>query len=110
MTAEDYKNLVGKQNNKCAIKGCKNKKPKFQNRRRHLYVDHCHSTGKIRGLLCSKHNTALGYVNDSPKELQGLIEYLLAAGVIDDRKNIHKDTKRTQRRNQATAKRTGDRL
>lgn len=41
-----------------------------------LSIDHDHVTGKVRGLLCSKHNTALGMVNDSIEELEGLIAYL----------------------------------
>lgn len=41
-----------------------------------LCIDHCHSTGKVRGLLCSKCNTALGYFDDSSDKMKRAIEYL----------------------------------
>lgn len=43
---------------------------------KHFAVDHCHSTGKIRGLLCGPCNLALGYVRDSPQVLRWLVNYL----------------------------------
>ena len=41
-----------------------------------LAVDHCHKTGKIRGLLCMRCNTALGMFKDDPSLLLRAIEYL----------------------------------
>jgi hypothetical protein len=41
-----------------------------------LAVDHCHTTGKIRGLLCSKCNPALGAFNDNIEILNSAIKYL----------------------------------
>jgi len=41
-----------------------------------LAVDHCHTTGAIRGLLCSHCNTALGKFRDDPARLQSAINYL----------------------------------
>jgi hypothetical protein len=40
------------------------------------HVDHCHRSGKIRGVLCANCNVALGQVNDSIKHLKQLIRYL----------------------------------
>lgn len=40
------------------------------------HVDHCHATGKVRGLLCRACNTALGLVKDNPKVLRQLASYL----------------------------------
>lgn len=41
-----------------------------------LAVDHCHTTGKIRDLLCRYCNLALGYTKDNPQILQGLYNYI----------------------------------
>jgi hypothetical protein len=41
-----------------------------------LAVDHCHTTGKVRGLLCSTCNTALGSFQDNPAYLKAAIHYL----------------------------------
>jgi hypothetical protein len=43
---------------------------------RRLAVDHCHATGRIRGLLCHACNCALGRTNDDPEILRGLANYL----------------------------------
>jgi hypothetical protein len=47
-----------------------------QTDRRELCVDHCHSTGKVRGLLCDPCNKALGLFKDSPELLNSAIKYL----------------------------------
>jgi hypothetical protein len=39
-------------------------------------VDHCHATGKIRGILCRKCNLALGHADDNPQTLRALADYL----------------------------------
>jgi hypothetical protein len=39
-------------------------------------IDHCHSTNKVRGVLCNNCNTALGLVGDNIQTLQKMIEYL----------------------------------
>jgi hypothetical protein len=43
-------------------------------------VDHCHVTGKVRGLLCYKCNTLLGHADDSPEILESAIRYLKEHG------------------------------
>ena len=43
----------------------------------HIHVDHCHSTGKVRGILCTHCNRALGAVKDNPGTLKNLQLYLL---------------------------------
>lgn len=45
-------------------------------RTRLLAVDHCHSTGKVRGLLCHACNKALGAFRDSPESLRAAAEYI----------------------------------
>jgi hypothetical protein len=41
-----------------------------------LHVDHCHSTGKVRGLLCRNCNVILGLAHEDPNLLRGLADYL----------------------------------
>ncbi len=39
-------------------------------------IDHCHTTGKVRGILCPTCNTGLGMFKDSPKNLSRASSYL----------------------------------
>lgn len=55
---------------------CKICKTHENNLNRGLFVDHCHETGKIRGLLCQSCNTMLGNAKDSILVLQAGIDYL----------------------------------
>ena len=41
-----------------------------------LHVDHCHTSGKVRGLLCSTCNTGLGMFKDNQEILKNAVEYL----------------------------------
>jgi len=41
-----------------------------------LVVDHCHRTGKVRGLLCHNCNRALGLLHDDPATILAAFEYL----------------------------------
>ena len=60
------------QNGKCAICGYEFLKGKPQN----CHIDHNHTTGKIRGLLCAKCNLLLGCANDNIPTLYKAIDYL----------------------------------
>lgn len=79
ITEIEYNNLLKIQNNCCAI--CKsNFSHNHQNgKSASLAVDHCHDTGKIRGLLCSKCNLGLGQFKDNENFLIQAIEYLKGA-------------------------------
>lgn len=74
ITYDDYLIIYENQNRCCAI--CKNEL--HLGTVNGLYVDHEHSTGKIRGLLCPNCNTALGKFKDSRTILQNAINYLTA--------------------------------
>ena len=64
---DTYEQLCSLQAGLCAI--CKAKPRK-------LVVDHDHSTGKVRGLLCRKCNTGLGFIGDSMFSIGRIIRYL----------------------------------
>lgn len=72
MTLEDYNKLSEQQAGRCKIcnKEESSKKNKF------LCVDHNHSTGKIRGLLCNTCNRALGLFQDDITILYNAFIYL----------------------------------
>jgi len=72
ITPEQYDALLEKQNEKCAI--CSSKKP--GGRTKMFFIDHCHTHGHIRGLLCMRCNTGLGLFLDNPKFLLNAISYL----------------------------------
>ena len=74
---EWFRDLLKQQKGVCAI--CKQKESYYlpkSNYIRELCVDHCHVTGKIRGLLCTQCNIALGKFKDSKESLFSAIEYL----------------------------------
>ena len=60
LTPEQYDSMLAAQGGHCAICPCT---PRKNGKR--LAVDHDHRTGRIRGLLCSDHNRALGLLGDS---------------------------------------------
>lgn len=68
---KQYNLLLVNQNNACAI--CKTDQNKLTIR---LAVDHCHNTGKIRGLLCDKCNRGIGYLQDNTELLNNAVKYL----------------------------------
>jgi len=72
MTPAQYEALLEQQGHACAI--CHAKKP--GGRTKLFFVDHCHNTGKVRGLLCMRCNTGLGLFLDNPKFLLSAISYL----------------------------------
>ena len=70
--ADQYDRMVENQNNKCKI--CGTDEPRGIGGWK---VDHCHSTGKVRGLLCNNCNLGLGYFKDNIKSLEAAIQYLI---------------------------------
>lgn len=70
ITLEDYNTMHASQGGKCAI--CKGEESNGEA----LAVDHCHETGRIRGLLCRWCNKMLGLSKDSADVLFAAIQYL----------------------------------
>lgn len=73
ITLVEYDAMLLAQGNKCLL--CTYVHD-TTNKRGRLYVDHCHTTGKVRGLLCGGCNSALGYFEDDIETLQKAIDYL----------------------------------
>ena len=70
LSPEEYDAMLKAQDNKCAI--CKKQ---FKDTK-HIHIDHDHTTGKVRGILCSYCNTMLGMAHDNLEILQEGINYL----------------------------------
>lgn len=73
MTVADYEKMFEDQNGLCKI--CNSPAPQTK-KSNHFHVDHCHTTGKIRGLLCHRCNSVLGFARDSIPVLEEAINYL----------------------------------
>ena len=64
--------MLEAQGHKCAICSSTDKGKGKQ----FFCVDHCHTTGKVRGLLCAPCNKALGQLGDTEEALQRALDYL----------------------------------
>lgn len=71
ISLEDYHRMLAEQGDCCKICGTHKDTVK-----RSLCVDHCHTTGKVRGLLCDTCNRCLGLLKDNIDILKNAIEYL----------------------------------
>lgn len=71
-----YDTLLEKQNNVCAICFQPERGKNTKGVIKPLAVDHCHQTGKVRGLLCSHCNSILGQAKDNIETLASAIQYL----------------------------------
>ncbi len=75
VTLEWYREQLSKQNNVCAI--CEQSETTvIRGKVIAMPVDHDHTTGKARGLLCTKCNRGLGLFRDNIDFLQSAISYL----------------------------------
>jgi hypothetical protein len=70
ITVEEYDDMLESQGGGCYICG-------VGPVGRALDIDHDHRTGKVRGLLCSNHNRALGLLGDDPDLLLAAHTYLV---------------------------------
>ena len=76
LTEDEYLAMFQAQDGKCAC--CRCKENTIDHRTEHprkLAVDHCHTTGKIRALLCNACNMSLGLLEESPERMRALLLY-----------------------------------
>lgn len=76
ITDVEYNARLESQKGVCAICGTDTPTENHDETRPHLYVDHCHTSGAVRGLLCGNCNTGLGFFKDNPERLKAAIQYL----------------------------------
>lgn len=70
LKSEEYERLFSIQSSRCAI--CQSEKPGG----RGWQIDHSHSTGVVRGILCFRCNLVLGMIEDFPPTARRIVEYL----------------------------------
>lgn len=78
ITETHYDLLLKNQEHKCKI--CKIDK---NNKLKYFAVDHCHESGKVRGLLCNQCNVMLGMAKDTIATLKGAIRYLKDNSIVE---------------------------
>ena len=72
MTIEEHDGMLKEQGGTCANEACNYGKDEDHV----LFVDHCHETNVVRGLLCHWCNSAEGFLKSNTKVAQGLIDYM----------------------------------
>ena len=73
ITTDEYLEMLQIQNYKCVTCG----KEHEETDQEKLRVDHCHTTGKVRGLLCHHCNISLGLLKENIQVLESLKAYVL---------------------------------
>lgn len=74
LSLDDYHRILAAQNGVCAVcKGPPRGRGADEDR---FHIDHCHTSGIVRGLLCSPCNMMLGLAGEDPTTLASAIEYL----------------------------------
>lgn len=79
LSAEAYERMMAEQRGVCRICG---HVPSGAGRDKHLFVDHSHKSGAVRGLLCAKCNSGLGMFRDDPMLLMSACAYLSGGAVV----------------------------
>lgn len=70
ITLDDWNEMFNNQGGCCAICG------KHQSTSKRFHVDHNHTTGQVRGLLCSQCNTALGLLYEDEQIIKRTLKYI----------------------------------
>lgn len=72
ITPAEYDALLARQGGGCALCGWSD----ASNKKMFPHVDHCHVTGRVRGILCDNCNMAIGKMKDNPDRLRAAAAYL----------------------------------
>lgn len=67
ISLSEHNRILSMQDGACAI--CKSRAKK-------LYVDHCHNTGRVRGLICPRCNTLCGFLDESLETAVRAVDYI----------------------------------
>ena len=73
ITLDEYDEMFEQQNGKCAICGTR-EKAKGKTR---MNIDHCHTTGKVRALLCNNCNSGIGKFKEDINIMSNAISYII---------------------------------
>ncbi len=76
ITIQEYDKILAEQNGVCAICGSSETGWKYP----WFHVDHCHKTGKVRGLLCQRCNPGIGIFYENPEILRRAAVYIESHG------------------------------
>lgn len=75
LTEEDFESMLEAQNHKCKI--CNNNIYRnAKSRKQKTCIDHCHTSGKVRGILCHRCNVSIGLMDDDPDRIEAMLNYL----------------------------------
>ena len=76
LSHDDYEAMRGARNDMCAICGQVESVLRCDGKPKSLAIDHCHTTGLVRDLLCVACNQALGKMADDPARLRAAADYV----------------------------------
>lgn len=70
VTPEAFSSMLSEQGGACAV--CRTGEPG----KKGWAVDHCHDTGRVRGVLCNACNLSLGLLQDDPARIRAAADYV----------------------------------
>lgn len=88
LTVEQWQELFDAQEGRCGICGRHEDEVLWAEGRRGLVVDHCHETGRVRGLLCNGCNRGLGYLGDDLDRVRAAEAWLQVGGQAGGRLKV----------------------
>lgn len=74
ITVDEYNSLAEATGGVCCI--CENPFTEGRRSERGMNLDHCHDTGRVRGIICAKCNVSLGAFDHSTRVLENAVAYL----------------------------------